>query len=277
MNYVIAKIKKDEQYRNLYSGDSFYNIPANIDSAVAYSPDTLLDEGEWYMVEDFSKKEYCLKLLKEEFRTTDFDMIRHMHNNSEKIEYICAYEEGVFFFQRMLKNSILSKKCLVLGNETKLEKDKSIVINDLPDAIYSREKDRLYFRKIETIMPIFRGIEELYREATKEDVKKFLDSDFIKLVEGYNVDEVKKLNRKRIAVVLEILKEFNKEQRKDVLEYTHKYYPKLEYNKKKFSIGNEDDLKYLLWGIEQRYYTTPVTKEDRVANSTIALRTMSKA
>ena len=29
----------------------------------------------------------------------------------------------------------------------------------------------------------------------------------------------------------------------------------------------EDDLKYLLWGIEQRYYTTPVTNENRVANS----------
>ena len=26
-------------------------------------------------------------------------------------------------------------------------------------------------------------------------------------------------------------------------------------------------MKYLLWGIEQRYYTTPVTNEKRVANS----------
>lgn len=25
-------------------------------------------------------------------------------------------------------------------------------------------------------------------------------------------------------------------------------------------------MKYLLWGIEQRYYTTPITKENRVAN-----------
>ena len=34
-----------------------------------------------------------------------------------------------------------------------------------------------------------------------------------------------------------------------------------------FTIGNEENMKYLLWGIEQRYYTTPVTNEKRVANS----------
>lgn len=31
-------------------------------------------------------------------------------------------------------------------------------------------------------------------------------------------------------------------------------------------------MKYLLWGIEQRYFTTPVTKEKRVANSIVELK-----
>jgi len=57
-----------------------------------------------------------------------------------------------------------------------------------------------------------------------------------------------------------------------VLEYTNTYYPELKYKKGKFSVSTEDDMKYLLWGIEQRYYTTPVTKEQRVANSTTTLR-----
>ena len=30
-------------------------------------------------------------------------------------------------------------------------------------------------------------------------------------------------------------------------------------------------MKYLLWGIEQRYYTTPITKEKRVANSVMKI------
>ena len=54
-----------------------------------------------------------------------------------------------------------------------------------------------------------------------------------------------------------------------VMVCTHKYYPHLEYevDKEIFTINNENEMKYLLWGIEQRYYTTPITKEKRVANS----------
>ena len=53
----------------------------------------------------------------------------------------------------------------------------------------------------------------------------------------------------------------------------YKNYSDLQYETKKgiFTIGNEEDMKFLLWGIEQRYYTTPVTKENRVANSTMVL------
>ncbi|MDU1029654.1 MAG: hypothetical protein E7A50_09265, partial [Clostridiales bacterium] len=34
-----------------------------------------------------------------------------------------------------------------------------------------------------------------------------------------------------------------------------------------FSINSDDELKYLLYGIEQRFYTTPFGKEKRLANS----------
>ena len=36
---------------------------------------------------------------------------------------------------------------------------------------------------------------------------------------------------------------------------------------KRFTIKDEESLKHLLWGIEQRYYTTKVGGEKRVANS----------
>jgi hypothetical protein len=38
-------------------------------------------------------------------------------------------------------------------------------------------------------------------------------------------------------------------------------------NDESFSISNEEDLKKLLYGIEQRYYTTKVGNEKRLANS----------
>lgn len=139
----------------------------------------------------------------------------------------------------------------------------------MPDAVYRKDIDVLYFKKLQAIAPIFRGIDILYKEATQEETEAFLKNDFIQLDNDYGVVKVKKMNRKRIAMAMETLNGFDKEQRKEVLEYTHKYYPNLKYDNKKeiFTIGNEDDLKYLLWGIEQRYYTTPVTNENRVANS----------
>lgn len=38
-----------------------------------------------------------------------------------------------------------------------------------------------------------------------------------------------------------------------------------------FEVGSEDELKMLLYGIEQRFYTTVVGGEKRIANSVIPL------
>lgn len=38
-----------------------------------------------------------------------------------------------------------------------------------------------------------------------------------------------------------------------------------------FNIGDEEELKLLLWGIEQRFYTTVVGNKRRAANSIISL------
>lgn len=271
MNYVIAKVKRDAEYKKVYSGESIYNLPTEIDMTVEYSPSTVLDEGEWFRINEFSKQEYCPELLKQEFRSTDYT---RLHNtNAELIEYICSYESGVFCFQRLFKHSILGK-CISLGDNVELKQDKNIVINDLPDAIYYKENDVLLFRKLQTIMPIFKKIEVLYKEATREETKDFLNSDFINLTNGYNADKVGRMNRKRIAIAIDTLHGFDEQQRKEVFAYTNTYYPQMEYKDNAFSIGNEEDMRFLLWGIEQRYYTTPVTKEQRIANSVMSLESV---
>ena len=48
---------------------------------------------------------------------------------------------------------------------------------------------------------------------------------------------------------------------------------KLRFDKEnqKFEISNDDELKLLLYGIEQRFYTTPFGYEKRLANSVTAM------
>ena len=53
------------------------------------------------------------------------------------------------------------------------ETGEGIIINDIPDAVYIKSEDTLYFQRLETISPIFKGIEKLYREATQEEVDRF--------------------------------------------------------------------------------------------------------
>lgn len=271
MDYLIAKIKKEKEnpYEKLWSGEKeVYTMPLDLDGSIPYEAGRVLDDDEWFKIENFTEQEFCIDILKSEFRTTDYPEANK--SKTSTIEFICDYRDNVYFFQRILKTSLLVQKRLTLGDNISLDSgEKSIVINDVPDAIFVEESNILYFKKLQRISAIFNGIEELYKEATNEETESFVENDFIQLGNGYRVDKIKTMNRKRIAMVMDTLKSFNQKQRKEVLDYTHKYYPHLKYQSKEgvFTVDNEDEMKYLLWGIEQRYYTTPITKENRVANS----------
>lgn len=93
-----------------------------------------------------------------------------------------------------------------------------IVIRDLPDAIYDKTTDTLYFRRLESITSIFRGIDMLYREATQEETDSFLANDFISLKDDYSGSKVKTANRKRIALAAKTLSELDEPDRKNIFK-----------------------------------------------------------
>jgi hypothetical protein len=111
----------------------------------------------------------------------------------------------------------------------------------------------------------------LYREATDEEVYNFLNCNFISLHLGYDVPNVKTPNRKRIALAKATLDRLSDADRSLIFSYVEEYCPSLSRVDGAFKIGGEEDLKLLLYGIEQRFYTTPVGGEKRLANSVISL------
>jgi hypothetical protein len=118
-------------------------------------------------------------------------------------------------------------------------------------------------------MNIFKGIDALYREATQNETETFLANDFIQLNNGYSVENVKTANRKRIAMAMDTLSKFTPTEKNGIFKYIKGYCKNLKFDKKtsSFTIECEDDLKHLLYGIEQRYYTTKLGAEKRLANS----------
>ena len=250
MNYLIAKVNdKKNEYRKLISDDTvFYKLPSNLRNHHEYTPEYKLEDDEWYSVSHLSKKNFCNELIKNKFDTTPFKQLTKA--DPCNIKYLCAFQDdAVYYFQRIFKYNLLEKKkFVVLGD--------SITVNETPKQIV-----------LSDITPIFTGIELLYREATKEEVERFLNQPFIRIDEGYDVDKVGKANRKRIAITIEKLDKLDPNQKQTIFSYTNDYYPHLNFNDGKFTIKTEEDMKYLLYGLEQRFYTTPATMEKRVANS----------
>ena len=273
MNHLFAKVNdRKNKYRILLSDVTVYE---NIDlsNVIEFQPSHSLDEEQWFYINSFSKKSYCIDLLKKE-AINSVDYLELSKVNPEKILYLISYQdENIFYFQRAYQSRVLKNKKLIhIGDDVKIESTgNSIIINDIPDAAYIKDIDRLYFRKFEVITPIFRGIEELYREATDEETEKFLVAKFIKLKDDYSVKSVKKANRKRIALAMKSLSEYTDKQKNTIFSYTSDYFPDLQFDGTSFEVSSEDDLKNLLYGIEQRLYTTVATNEKRCASSVYSL------
>lgn len=273
MNCLIAKIKNRSRtitYRKILSGKTIYNIPSNLITAMSYNPATLLDEDSWYKIESFSSTAYFQDMMKTEFSSVDYDVLDK--KDFEKIDYLCSYQDDIYYFQNVSKSNLQPKNWLHMGDDYEYVEDGRVInIHKFADAIYVKESDTLYFTSLSKISGIFKGIGELYREATDEETSSFLSNDFISLSNGFSSSNVKTANRKRIALAVDTLNKFNSNEKKKVFKYIREYCPNLDSRDNSFSIGNEDELKQLLWGIEQRYYTTPIGKEKRVANSVISL------
>ncbi|SFD00432.1 hypothetical protein [Butyrivibrio sp. YAB3001] len=269
MGVIFAKVKdKDEPIRRLLYCDDLYNI-GMVMSSIDYSTDVLLEDNQWFKIGDFSNKGYTNHFIGIPVDTTY--PVGKIDIN--KVQYICTYQEtGCYFYQRVIKSRILTNtKLLSLKDDaTLIEKQDYIVLTDEPDAIYCQSKDTLYFKDIARITPIFGGLEKLFKEATREEVTTFVDSVPVELNGKYDIEHIGKLNRQRITKAMTILEKLNQDDREKIFTYTNDY-SGLSQNCGKFVISNEEEMKAFLFGIDQRYYTTPIGNERRVANSIIAL------
>ena len=276
MSVIYVKLKQrtsNNKYRKVLSTNEIIYRRMNliINSCVPYAPSATLEEGEWFYVSEARSQGYANELLNRQFESVDFDSLGMQDFGT--IDFLFVNEHDGLYFQKVSKTKLIARKSvLYIGEGFQYKQDiKELVINDCPDAIYSRSEDRLYFRKLESITSIFKGIDQLFREATDEEVFDFLRNDFILLRTDYDVSSVKTPNRKRIALAKNTLESLTEVDRGRIFSYIGEYCPNLSQDNGAFEIGTEDELKMLLYGIEQRFYTTPVGGERRLANSVVPL------
>ena len=143
-----------------------------------------------------------------------------------------------------------------------------------PDAVYIRDKNILLFKDIASVSSIFKGIDQLYKEATEAEVKSFLNADFIELSGSYNHSAVSKPNRKRLALVINTIDSMPEAQQMSFISYIKEYCKDgvtITEDGKRFVLSTDNQLKLVLYGIEERFYTTQYSQEKRLANSVEAI------
>jgi hypothetical protein len=235
-------------------------------NGIDYNPATLIEDEEVYQLTNFSDSGYSFDFLTNEINTVEHDQITKA--DLKKLSFICTVQDDFYFFQIINTSYFISKKWFSI-DELTLETEKPIItINPFADAIYNKSNDTLYFKKLTYAQKIFKGMDQLYKEATEAETQSFLQSDFIDLSQQFGANQVTIPNRKRIALVTETLSRLTDDEKIAIYDYTNQY-GKVTYEDGKFKIETDDDLKFVLWGIEQRFYTTHIGGEKRVANSII--------
>ncbi len=268
-NYIFGKVKrKQNMFRVIETENEVYNVDTLVLNGVEYSPSTLIANEELYQLTNFSTTEFILDFLINEIDTVNYDQITRA--DLKKLSFICTVQNDLYFFQIINSSFFISKKWFSI-DELSLETDKPIItINPFADAIYDKQNDILYFKKLTAAQKIFKGMDQLYKEATEAETQIFLDSDFLNVNANFIARNVTVPNRKRIALVSETLNNLSNEEKQTIYDYTNQY-AQVTYQNGKFQIDSDDDLKFVLWGIEQRFYTTPIGAEKRIANSIISI------
>lgn len=274
VNHVVAKIRMKSagnKYRKVISDITPYQLPEEITDFIPYSPDYCLCEDEWFGVPGFSKESYCLPMLLEDFSSTELEKLKG--EEFDKLDYLCSYQNcSQYFFQKITRTHLFSKKSISIGDVVEYrENSREIIIKEVADAVYLKDKDTLYFKNLSAISGIFKGIDSLYRVATEEETSEFLKNEFIQLEGGFSEEKIKTANRKRIAMAIDTVKNCGEKKKKIIFDSIREYCPDLMTDRGKFKIDSEKSLKLLLYGIDQRFYTTPDGEEKRIANSIIRL------
>lgn len=273
MDFLFVKTKgKRGSFCKVLSDQQVYcDIPSFEDNR-PYNDEVRLLENQWFVLANFSQKEYAPSLVKEAFNAAKWSQITRADYGN--IDYIVSVqnEGNQLIFQNVTSRLIYKRQSLLsLDDQPSLfHKEQLLVINQQADAYYLRDLDCLYFQRLSSITSIFLGINELYNEATDAEVETLLSLQILNVAPNFTKDKVKTANRRKIREALDMYNQYDDQQKEQLPDYMKKYCQDISFNYgiRKFEIIDEKTLTLLLNGLCQRYYTTEISQEKKVALST---------
>ena len=274
MATILAKIKSKQNYRIILSAtDDIFDLHEHISAhhEIEYTPNYILEQDEWFVLNNFTETPYCIEFVKRVFLLADYTSLPTDDYIDVKHLCIIQNDDNDYIFQNVQASQIIRNNIINFsGQPSMINSSKMIVLGNQIDAVYKKDVDKLYFKKLAKISSIFNKINEVYKVATDAEVRTFLTSDFIQQSLSYQVCNVSVPNRRNIALAKDLLEQMQPNERDTIFSNLTIYYPDMRLDNGKFSINSDDDLKRLLHGIGERYYTTS-RNEKRLANSVLPI------
>lgn len=248
------------------SAISFYKEP-NILEVTKYDPEKTIEINEWFYVEmsEAQMSELMGDYLEAIDNSSDLNHVRT--DDYEKIEGVYkTLEHGQIIFTKITKSYKVRNRRFLKFHDTEdaqLEtQENSIIFTGAPDAYFDGEK-KLYFKKYETIRPLFPGIEQYFREATKDEIEKFLNNSFLDVDQNITPETVGQRAAKKIASILDdsdvdIDTEIGRQK---VLQYAENY-PEASVEISEISklvVKDNKGLGAVLNLLSSKYYTSELT------------------
>ena len=262
MTEIFARVltEAERNLRRVRRIDSEIYETIEFGEPVLYDQENEIGEGLWFYFPDFKGSDYAESSLLDLSWTTEYDEIER----DEKVDLLIAKKGEQVFFQLNSSKSMQKKKLLWLDEQYNLYENYSVItINDIPDAVYDKNTDCLFFRDEKRIARIFGGFWNIIHEATDNEIGEFVRVSNIHFENGFEISKIGVRNRSRLTRIKDLAGKLNDEETK---QYISTYRPNLLRNGE-YYVENNTALTQLIDGIEQKYYMSGIDNERMIANS----------
>jgi hypothetical protein len=280
---IVARLA-DKSFVSIFTEDNpgfqsineAYNIPhLNEENSFLFDPERKLEEDEWFFIQPTPDQ---INTILGPFEETidNIDSINPI--SSEDYSYIRAIclVEKLGELNTLILTKIyprfftMSKKLLKWNDGPSIETQAtSVEFTAKVDAFWNDGK--LYFKSYSVIQSVFNGLEDFYRIATEDEKNEFISKNFFDC-EVENL-EVRPRNLRKIAAIMDSINWDDEIIQASYIAYANEY-PYLGVqitDENKMKIESNKDLTNILNVLEERLYTTPITRQPREANTVTPL------
>lgn len=254
--------------------NKFYASP-DVSHPVEFTPEHKLEDNEWFYVDLNSDQKAAMIQPYLDAANATGDVNDTKLIDYEQVMTLFRVSGKKITFSKITGGSRVDNKfSITLGEQPEIAKTfHAIELKKTPDAYFDGGV-RLYFRNYTAVRPLFKGLDEFFRQATEEEREEFLGNGFFVLGDDYIHIGVR--TAKRIAAIVDDPEiDLDDEETRDKIRYYAASYPESNIkftDNERIPINNTTELNNVLTLLDGHYYTSELTGQKMKAKGSTKLK-----